>query len=49
MRMIATVVIAVLLGFSGLACSRNKDLSDKESVQRALDQADLKGISVAED
>jgi hyperosmotically inducible periplasmic protein len=49
MKVIASLIIAVLLAFSSLACSKTKDVSYKESVQRALDQADLKGISVAED
>ena len=49
MKMIASLLMAVLLAFSSLACSSTKDVSYKESVQRALDQADLKGISVAED
>ena len=49
MKLSATVVIAALMALSSLACSQNKDVSYKESVQRALVQADLKGVSVAED
>lgn len=47
MKLFAMVVTAVLI--VSIACSKSSDVSYKESVQRALDQADLKGISVAED
>lgn len=45
-----TVMFAAMLMFlSSVACSRKNDVSYKESVQRSLEQADLKGVSVAED
>ena len=48
MKRLATLVV-VLLTLASLACSRNQDVAYKPSVQRALDQADLKGVSVSED
>jgi osmotically-inducible protein OsmY len=48
MKLIAIIVTAVLT-LASVACSKSNDVSYKESVQRALEQADLKGVSVAED
>lgn len=48
MKLAAILMTAVLLSLS-LACSKQNDASYKEGVQRALEQADLKGVSVAED
>ncbi len=49
MRLVAAVLSAVLLLFSSVACSKRNDGSYKDSVESALQQADLKGVSVAED
>lgn len=48
MKLAATLMTAVLFTVS-LACTRQNDTSYKDGVQRALEQADLKGVSVAED
>jgi osmotically-inducible protein OsmY len=49
MKRLATLVTLALLTFAGSACSKRNDTSYKESVQRALEQADLKSVSVSED
>jgi hyperosmotically inducible protein len=49
MKRLATFVTIALLSLASVACSNKKDVSYKESVQRALEQADLKSVSVAED
>src|SRR6185503_3271209 len=48
MKIATTLMTAILLTVS-LACTKQSDTSYKEGVQRALEQADLKGVSVSED
>jgi osmotically-inducible protein OsmY len=49
MKRLATFVTVAVLTFATFACTKKSDTAYKESVQRALDQADLKGLSVSED
>jgi osmotically-inducible protein OsmY len=49
MKRLAIVATLALLTFAGVACSKQNDTSYKESVQRALEQADLKAVAVSED
>src|SRR3984885_110863 len=49
MKRLAKFVTIALLSLASVACSNKKDVSYKESVQRALEQDDLKSVSVAED
>jgi hyperosmotically inducible periplasmic protein len=49
MKLIVTMLTALLVTLSTLACTKSHDNSYKESVQRALEQSELKGVSVAED
>jgi len=44
-----TIVIAVSLFLAGSACSKQPEHTYKTSVQTALEQADLKDVSVSED
>ena len=48
MKIATTLMTAILLTLS-LACTKQSDTSYKEGVQKALEQADLKGVSVSED
>jgi hypothetical protein len=46
------IVIPLLLAGLGLACSKRNDANDisyKDNVQKALEQADLKDVTVSED
>ena len=46
------VAIPIVLAALGLACSKERttnDISYKDSVQKALEQADLKDVTVSED
>ena len=47
MKLLGLFVTAVLV--VSIACSKSNDVAYKDSVQRALEQADIKGVSVAED
>jgi hyperosmotically inducible periplasmic protein len=50
MKSIAVLLAGILLLLSTVACSqRANDVSYKDSVKKALDQADLKDVSVDED
>jgi hyperosmotically inducible protein len=49
MKRLATFVTIAMLTLASAACSNKKDVAYKESVQRALEQSDLKGVSVSED
>lgn len=49
MKSIMIAFAAVILTLTTLACSRHDDVSYKDNVQKALEQADLKGVTVDED
>jgi osmotically-inducible protein OsmY len=46
---VMTVAIAILLFLAAGACSKQPDRSYKDSVKTALEQADLKDVTVSED
>jgi hyperosmotically inducible protein len=46
---VATIVWMTLLLVSTVACTRTKNTSYKDNVQKALEQADLKDVKVSED
>ncbi len=49
MKTTLVIFCAFFLMLASSGCAKKNEASFKESVQRALEQADLKGISVAED
>lgn len=50
MKSLIVLGAAVMMMFSTVACSqKSQDISYKNSVQKSLEQADLKGVSVSED
>jgi osmotically-inducible protein OsmY len=49
MKRVSICFVAITLVFVAMACSRANKVSYKDAVQQALEQADLKGISVSED
>jgi osmotically-inducible protein OsmY len=49
MKTILVMSGAILLAFASIGCAKKNQASFKEGVQRALEQADLKGVSVSED
>jgi len=48
MKLFALMAVAALL-LASVACSKQNDVAYKDSVQKALEQADLKPVSVDED
>ena len=48
-RLVSPMVLAISLALIGSACSKQPSASYQDSVQTALDQADLKDVNVSED
>jgi hyperosmotically inducible protein len=49
MKRLSIFLTVALLTLASVACSNKKDVAYKDSVKRALEQADLKDVSVSED